>query len=120
MQPDHPREAGDLGGVLGSAAVLGVGGGHTLLQKKHEHHVFAGGGPEPRRRVGSCPTPSRGVSWPRNERSILLAEEQVCAPTQYVPHSTKKAPELLRTPCIRTSQNPQKAKFAELLFHALQ
>src|SRR5829696_33706 len=27
--------------------------------------------------------------------------------------------ELLRTPCMRTSQNPQKAKFAEYLFHAL-
>jgi hypothetical protein len=27
--------------------------------------------------------------------------------------------ELHRTPCMRTSQNPQKAKFVEFLFHEL-
>jgi hypothetical protein len=27
--------------------------------------------------------------------------------------------ELLRTPYLRSSQNPQKTKFAEFLFHAL-
>jgi hypothetical protein len=28
--------------------------------------------------------------------------------------------ELLRTPCMRTSEKPQKAKFVEFLFHALR
>jgi hypothetical protein len=34
----------------------------------------------------------------------------------YVLQSTKEASELLRTPCMRTSENPQKAKFVEFLF----
>src|SRR5215212_4145612 len=42
----------------------------------------------------------------RNGRIIRLSERSVCA----LEH---KNAELLRTPCIRTSQNPQKAKFAE-------
>src|SRR5215208_2459147 len=53
---------------------------------------------------------------PRDERTILLAEENVCAPEQYVPQRTKKAPELPRTPCMRTSQNAQNANFALLKF----
>jgi hypothetical protein len=35
-----------------------------------------------RRRAGSCPAPSRGICWSRDERSIRLSEEQVCAPEQ--------------------------------------
>src|SRR5918995_2519812 len=112
MQPNHPREAGDLGGVPGGVAVLGGGGGHTLLQNKLEHHVFVGGGPWSRRRVGSCPTPSRGVSWPRNERSISLAEGKICAPAQYVLQSTRKAHELPRTPYRRSSHSGDSPNFA--------
>jgi hypothetical protein len=52
-----------------------------------------------------------------------------CLRGVYVRQSTKeapnflelrKAPDLPRTPCMRTSQNPQKAKFAEFLFHAFR
>ena len=46
----------------------------------------------PLRRVGNNPVPSRGVNCPWNVRSILLVEEPVCALEQYVPHSTKKRP----------------------------
>jgi hypothetical protein len=42
-----------------------------------------------------------------------------CLRGVYVRQSTKEASELLRTPCMRTSENTQKAKFAEFLFHEL-
>src|SRR5215218_871317 len=48
-------------------------------------------------RAGSCPAPSRGVGWPRNEGSILQCEVSVCAPEQYVLWSTKKAPNFLES-----------------------
>src|SRR5215210_6436968 len=47
----------------------------------------------------------------RNEGSIPSAEGDVCAPCHKVRQSTKKR--------LRTSQNPQKAKFAGILFHAV-
>src|SRR5215218_11425015 len=40
---------------------------------------WLGGGPRSRRRAGSCPAPSRGLSWPRNGRIILPSEGSVCA-----------------------------------------
>jgi len=55
-----------------------------------------------------------------NEGSLLLCEEDVCAPWHKTHQSTKKAPELPRIPKRRSSQNAQKAKFAEFLFHALR
>src|SRR5215211_3568840 len=39
----------------------------------------------------------------RNEGSILLYEQRVCAPAQYVLQSTKVASELLRIPILGTS-----------------
>ena len=45
---------------------------------------WSGGGPRSRRRAGSCPAPSRGVNWPRNDWSILLYEGDVYAPAHKV------------------------------------
>src|SRR5215218_1512211 len=48
-------------------------------------------------RTGSCPATSRSVGWPRNKRSIVLAQGSVCA----LEH--KGSSELLRTPGRRCS-----------------
>ena len=75
--------------------------------------AWRGSWPRSRRRAGSGPTPSRGIGWPRNERSLLLSEGSVCAPGHKARKSTKKAPnfrelrldELRRIPIPRTSVN---------------
>jgi len=52
---------------------------------------------------------------PRNERSVLLCEGSVCAPGQYVPHSTKQALTNfaeLRLREVRSSLGPKDEDFS--------
>src|ERR671920_156687 len=65
---------------------------------------WAGGGPRSRRRAGSCPAPSRGLSWSRHESSILLTEGDVCAPWHKNTSEHQRSAELPRTPCMKLSE----------------
>src|SRR5829696_8135596 len=51
--------------------------------------------PRSKRRTGSCPAPSRGVSRPRNEGSIRLCEGSVWAPWHKTHQKTKEVPNFL-------------------------
>src|SRR5215208_2231836 len=67
----------------------------TFLPPMEKQRVGGGSWPRSRRRAGSCPAPSRGVSWPRNEGSLLLCGGDVCAPWHKTRQSTKNAPNFL-------------------------
>jgi hypothetical protein len=60
LTPPSPAE--ELSATVGGVLVLVAG-----------RVCVPGGWPWSRRRAGSCPAPSRGVNWPRNECSILLS-----------------------------------------------
>ena len=68
---------------------------------------------------GNEPREARGgtlVAYRISRRTFLMGEE---GPWLAYPGLSVHVYELLRTPLRRSSQYPQKAKFAELLFHAL-
>src|SRR5215217_6299021 len=59
---------------FGTAASWLIASSFLSVWWQGESVCVAGGWPWSRRRAGGCPTPSRGVNWPRNECTILLRE----------------------------------------------
>ena len=50
--------------------------------------------------------------------SITSCRHRARSPERYIPHGTP--PRILSSMLERTSENPQKAKFAEILFYAVR
>src|SRR5215212_996873 len=72
----YPSLLGLLLGVFSSASFVFPPREHccvSFLPPMERQRVGGGSCPRSRRKAGSCPAPSRGVSRPRNEGSILLS-----------------------------------------------
>src|SRR5829696_9936423 len=94
---------GLLMAVFSSASFLFSSREHGCVSFRppmERQRVGGGSWPRSRRKAGSCPAPSRGVGWPRNEGSILPSKWNVCALWHKTHQSTKNVPNFLENAVI--------------------